>query len=94
MTNPPSDIRCPTCGQPDLRRVFRDVTTRAAGRVLVVHDVEVDECENCGERLYDLPALRRIRDARTHHHPSGNQRIPGEAPGNRLAQQGNRSRPD
>jgi YgiT-type zinc finger domain-containing protein len=57
-------IRCPTCGRPGLRRVKRDLATKVGTRSLTVHDVEVEECPHCGERLYDLAALRRIRAAR------------------------------
>jgi YgiT-type zinc finger domain-containing protein len=57
-------IRCPTCGRPGVRRVTRDVATRIGATELVVRGVEVDECPSCGERLYDLAALRRIRAAR------------------------------
>ena len=56
--------RCPTCGRAAMRRVIRDVTTRRAARSIVVNAVEIEECAHCGERLYDLAALRRLQDAR------------------------------
>jgi YgiT-type zinc finger domain-containing protein len=45
-------------------RVARDVRTGKGRRSVLVRDVDVDECPRCGERLYDLPALRKIREAR------------------------------
>jgi YgiT-type zinc finger domain-containing protein len=47
-----------------MRRVVREVETRVGLRRMVVPDIEVEECGRCGERLYDLAALRKIRDAR------------------------------
>lgn len=57
-------LLCPTCHKATMVRVTRDVRSRHGRRVLLVTDVDVDECPRCGERLYDLAALRRIRDAR------------------------------
>lgn len=59
-----SGRRCPTCGRPGLRRVRRDVATGVGKRAVTVRGVELDECQHCGERLYDLPALRQLREAR------------------------------
>jgi len=58
-----ANSRCPTCGRTAMHRVVRDVTTRRTGKAIVVKDVEVEECAHCGERLYDLTALRRLGDA-------------------------------
>ena len=57
-------IRCPTCGRAAMVRRTRDVEARAGRKVIVVRGIEVEECSRCGERLYDLTALRRIREAR------------------------------
>ena len=57
-------IRCPSCGAPGMRRVKCAVTTQRGRRSTVVKDVEVDECARCGERLYDLVALRRLAEKR------------------------------
>jgi YgiT-type zinc finger domain-containing protein len=59
-----TDIRCPTCGHRPMTRVVRDVETKSEGVAVVVRKVQVDECPKCGERLYDLEALRRVREAR------------------------------
>jgi YgiT-type zinc finger domain-containing protein len=51
---------CPTCGSPRFRRVRRDWKSEFKGEAYVVRDLEYFECENCGERLYDRDAMRRI----------------------------------
>lgn len=57
-------ILCPTCGVGRMLRVVREVTTTVGRKTISVPDVEVDECPKCGERLYDLQALQRIRQVR------------------------------
>jgi YgiT-type zinc finger domain-containing protein len=57
-------IQCPTCGVHGMKRVSRSLTTRVGSTKVVVRGVEVEECPHCGERLYDLAALRRLRSAR------------------------------
>jgi YgiT-type zinc finger domain-containing protein len=47
-----------------MRRVVRDIATRRDRRAVVVKGVVVEECRRCGERLYDLAALRALREAR------------------------------
>jgi YgiT-type zinc finger domain-containing protein len=46
------------------RRVRRVVRTKVGRLELVVRGVELDECPVCGERLYDLAVLARIREVR------------------------------
>jgi len=60
-----TSIRCPTCGAAKMRRVRRSVETRSGKRCVVVPDIDVDECPKCGERLFDLEALDKIRESRT-----------------------------
>jgi len=57
-------IKCPSCGLGRMQRVRRSVTSKFGKRCVVVPNVEVDECPRCGERLYDLAALAKIRKAR------------------------------
>ena len=64
MTSRVAKIQCPSCGRKAMRRVTRDVTTRIGGRAITVAGVELQECSGCGERLYDLPALHQVNDAR------------------------------
>jgi YgiT-type zinc finger domain-containing protein len=40
--------------------VRRDWKSEFKGEAYVVRDLEYFECENCGERLYDRDAMRRI----------------------------------
>ena len=56
--------RCPTCGRSAVHAAVRDVTTRRSGRPIVVKAVAIEECAHCGERLFDLAALRKLEEAR------------------------------
>jgi YgiT-type zinc finger domain-containing protein len=60
-----TSIRCPTCGAAGMARVVRDVKTLRGRRPVIVKGVEVEECRRCGERLYDLTALRKLAAARS-----------------------------
>ena len=64
MTQSVSRVRCPSCGKLAMKLVTRTIRTKIGRRSISVPDVEVEECANCGERLYDLAALRTIRRAR------------------------------
>ena len=64
MTKTPRATRCPRCGRLSMKKVLRAIETKAGRKRMVVPDIEVEECQRCGERLYDLAALRKIRDAR------------------------------
>jgi len=64
VRNKPPAKRCPTCGQLAMRRVVRSIETTVGGKRTEVPNIEVEECGACGERLYDLIALRKIREAR------------------------------
>jgi YgiT-type zinc finger domain-containing protein len=59
-----SRVRCPSCGKLAMKLVSRTIRTKVGRRSISVPDVEIEECANCGERLYDLGALRIIRRAR------------------------------
>ena len=61
----PPITACPTCGQKTLRRHKRDIRGTYKGRPYVARNVEVEDCSNCGERLFDLEAMRKIESART-----------------------------
>lgn len=43
---------CPTCGSKRIRKVTRDVTFRRRGQTVTIKGVEVEECPDCGERLF------------------------------------------
>ena len=51
---------CPSCGSPQLQQVRKDLTDEFHGEGYVVPQVEFYECPDCGERLYDRAAMRKI----------------------------------
>ncbi len=51
---------CPTCGSDKIRKVQRDWTDEFQGQSYTVPALEFYECPNCGERIYDREAMRRI----------------------------------
>ena len=51
---------CPTCGSRKIRKVRRNLTRDFRGQTYVVPDLEFHECPNCGEKLYDREAMRKI----------------------------------
>jgi YgiT-type zinc finger domain-containing protein len=51
---------CPTCGSDQIKRVRRDWTDEFKGQTYTVPALEFWECSNCGERIYDREAMRRI----------------------------------
>jgi YgiT-type zinc finger domain-containing protein len=64
MKQTESRNRCPSCGKLAMKLVSRTIDTKVGRRTISVPDIEVEECANCGERLYDLAALQAIRRAR------------------------------
>ncbi len=64
MSKKVKGIICPTCGESRMERVKQSVQTRVGRRKVTVPDVEFELCPECGERLYDIAALRQIRAAR------------------------------
>jgi YgiT-type zinc finger domain-containing protein len=51
---------CPTCGSKKLKKVRRDFSNEFQGQKYTVPDLDFYECVNCGERIYDPQAMRRI----------------------------------
>lgn len=51
---------CPTCGSKSIKKVRRDWSGRHDGIPYVVPDLEYYECPECGEKVYDRDAMRRI----------------------------------
>jgi YgiT-type zinc finger domain-containing protein len=56
--------RCPTCGRRAVAPAVRAVSTHVGRREILVPGVAIEECSSCGERLYDLAALRTLATAR------------------------------
>lgn len=51
---------CPTCGSDKIKRVTRDLTRIYEGWKYVVPMVGFYECSNCGEKVFDHEAMRKI----------------------------------
>ena len=51
---------CPTCGEKNLKKVRRTVSGTRQGKRYSVPGVEFYECPDCGEKIYDPAAMRRI----------------------------------
>ena len=56
----PKITRCPTCGSDGIEKVQRTLTGEFRGQSYSVPALEFYECPNCGERVYDREAMRRI----------------------------------
>ena len=53
---------CPTCGSKKIKLVVNDIIRKFEGQTYTVPAVEYYECSNCGEKVYDRVAIRRIQD--------------------------------
>jgi YgiT-type zinc finger domain-containing protein len=51
---------CPMCGSKRIRRIKRAIESRRGGSVFVAQGVTVEECPDCGERLFGPEALEEI----------------------------------
>jgi len=51
---------CPTCGGKRIKRVKRNFKDEFQGETYVVPALEFHECPDCGERIYDRDAMRKI----------------------------------
>ena len=51
---------CPTCGSDEIKRVRRNWTGKVQGKTYTVPALEFYECPDCGERVYDRQAMRKI----------------------------------
>ncbi len=51
---------CPMCGSRKIRRVRRNVKIDVGQLHFVVPTVGFDECPQCGQQLFDLPAMEKI----------------------------------
>ena len=52
--------RCPNCGSDQIRLLTRDWANEFDHQVYVVPDLEFYQCPQCGERVYDREAMRKI----------------------------------
>jgi YgiT-type zinc finger domain-containing protein len=51
---------CPTCGSRRIRRVKRTIESRRGGEPFTAHGIEIEECQDCGERLFGPKAMEQI----------------------------------
>lgn len=51
---------CPTCGSQNIKLVRQDFTETVKEQTYTVPDLEFSECPDCGERLFDAAAMRKI----------------------------------
>jgi YgiT-type zinc finger domain-containing protein len=56
--------KCPICASKRIRRVRQDIKGTFHGKLYIARGVEVEECPNCGERLFDLHAMAKLEAAR------------------------------
>jgi len=54
--------QCPSCGSRRIQHVCRDFHGELKGEAYVVPDLEFHECSDCGEKLFDRDAMRRIEE--------------------------------
>ena len=52
---------CPSCGSKRIKRVRCDWTGEFQGLTYTVPDLEFHQCPDCGEKVYDREAMRRIQ---------------------------------
>jgi len=53
---------CPSCGSDKIKKVRHDWTGEFQGQAYTVPKLEFYECPNCGERVYDREAMRKIEE--------------------------------
>ena len=51
---------CPSCGSAKIKKLCCDWTGQYKGKKYTVPDLEFHECPECGEKLYDREAMRKI----------------------------------
>lgn len=52
--------KCPTCGSNKIKKTRRDWCGVYQKETYSVPDLEFYECPNCGEKVYDSAAMRKI----------------------------------
>ena len=51
---------CPSCGGRNIKKTQQDWTGEFRGQHYTVPDLEFYKCPDCGERIYDSVAMRKI----------------------------------
>ncbi len=57
---------CPMCGSKRIRRVTRNIESHRGGERYIARDIEIEECPDCGERLFSPEALDAIAAQKPH----------------------------
>jgi YgiT-type zinc finger domain-containing protein len=52
---------CPSCGSKRIKKVRRKWSGEYKGQAYAVPELEYFECPDCGEKVYDRNAMRRIQ---------------------------------
>jgi len=65
---------CPSCGSTKIKKVRRDWSGEFHGQSYTVPALEFYECPDCGEKVYDRDAMRKIEEhspafAKAHANP-------------------------
>jgi YgiT-type zinc finger domain-containing protein len=53
---------CPTCGSDKIKKVTQDWSSEFEGKKYSIPLLEYYKCPNCGEKVYDRDAMRRIQE--------------------------------
>ena len=51
---------CPNCGSREIKKVRRNLTGKFHGETYLVPTLDYYECPNCGEKVYDRQAMKKI----------------------------------
>ena len=54
--------RCPTCGGRRVRRQTVTVKATVRGKTAEISGLELEVCPDCGEKLFDIEASRRMEE--------------------------------
>jgi YgiT-type zinc finger domain-containing protein len=54
---------CPTCGKKNISRQTVDVPFKVDKKTVVVKDLELEVCPDCGEKLFDKAANAKVEAA-------------------------------
>lgn len=51
---------CPSCGSQSIRKVKKDLVGRIGDEAYIVPKLQFYDCPECGEKVYDREAMRKI----------------------------------
>ena len=54
---------CPSCNSNRIRKVRRNWLGQFKGKTYTVPNLEYYDCPDCGEKVYDREAMRRIEES-------------------------------